>query len=411
MTAAPTAAQLAWQRLGAGVFLHVGTNTMTDREWGDGTADPAVWDPVDLDADEWVAAAVAIGARYVVLTAKHHDGFCLWQTATTDYSVAASPWRDGRGDVLRELSDAAARAGIGLGVYVSPWDRHEPTWEQDPAAYSRIFAEQVREVCTGYGPLVEVWFDGAGSEGHRYDWDAVVAVVREHQPDAMVFNMGEPTIRWVGNEDGVAHDPVRYVVETTADSNYTTTSTGLATARYLPPECDVSIRPGWFWHEDESPKSTDHLLGIWYRSIGLGAGLLLNVPPDRRGRIDPADLERLREFRAALDERFARPVPGVAATEPFPGTDAVVDHLLIEEDLADGQRITAVTVHDAAGALLASGGSVGVQRVLVFAPTPASALRLTTDGGGNLSTVTGFDTGGASVPGIAYVASTDRPED
>lgn len=175
-------------------------------EWSDGTLSPASFDPRRLDARQWVAAARVAGATYVVLTAKHHDGFCLWPTSTTDYSVASSPWRDGAGDVVRELADACAEAGMGLGLYLSPWDRHEPRYS-DAAAYDDFYCAQLTELCTQYGDLVEIWFDGAGSAGRSYDWKKIIEVVRTHQPGAVVFNMGDPDIRWVGNEDGLAADP------------------------------------------------------------------------------------------------------------------------------------------------------------------------------------------------------------
>lgn len=206
MTIAPTPQQLAWQLDGFGLFLHFGVNTFNGEEWSDGTLDPATFDPTGLDASQWARTARAAGAKYVVLTAKHHDGFCLWPTATTTYSVASSPWREGRGDVVAELAEACRGADLGLGLYLSPWDRNAHCYD-DPAAYDDFYLRQLTELCTRYGPLYELWFDGAGSEGRTYDWDAIMAVVDQHQPDAMVFNMGRPTIRWAGNEDGLAEDP------------------------------------------------------------------------------------------------------------------------------------------------------------------------------------------------------------
>ncbi|MET7307820.1 alpha-L-fucosidase [Streptomyces sp. NPDC005571] len=241
MTIIPTPGQLAWQQDGFGLFLHFGINTFNNKEWSDGTLDPATFDPTDLDAGQWVDTAVAAGAKYVVLTAKHHDGFCLWPTGTTDYSVAASPWRGGRGDVVAELSRACRKAGIGLGLYLSPWDRNADCYD-DPEAYDAFYLRQLTELCTNYGPLYELWFDGAGSEGRAYDWDAIMAVIDEHQPQAMVFNLGRPTIRWVGNEDGLASDSCRYVTDSTDISLYDDGPAALDTTRYLPPECDVPIR-------------------------------------------------------------------------------------------------------------------------------------------------------------------------
>ncbi|UEJ83474.1 alpha-L-fucosidase [Brachybacterium halotolerans subsp. kimchii] len=197
----PTPEQLAWQREGLGVFFHVGVNTFAGLEWSDGTLSPRIFDPTDLDVDEWVRIAHDLGAAYVVLTAKHHDGFCLWPTATTDYSVRASLWRQGRGDLVAEVAAACERWGLGLGLYLSPWDRHAPEYA-DPARYDALYLAQLRELCAGYGPLHELWFDGAGSAGREYDWEAIGDLVDELQPGAMVFTMGRATIRWVGNEDG-----------------------------------------------------------------------------------------------------------------------------------------------------------------------------------------------------------------
>ena len=213
-----------------------------------------------------------LGAAYVVLTAKHHDGFCLWPTATTEYSVTSSPFRDGKGDLVGEVAEACRRHGIGLGLYLSPWDRNAPQYE-DPAAYGEFYLAQLGELCTDYGELVELWFDGAGSAGREYAWDRIGQLIEELQPGAMVFNMGPATIRWVGNEDGLAADPCLYVTTSADLNNYDEDVLACDQARYLPPECDVSIRTGWFWHADQEPKSLEHLLAIHDRSIGLGANL------------------------------------------------------------------------------------------------------------------------------------------
>ncbi|MBM7500240.1 alpha-L-fucosidase [Brachybacterium muris] len=213
-----------------------------------------------------------LGAAYVVLTAKHHDGFCLWPTATTEYSVTSSPFRDGKGDLVGEVAEACRRHGIGLGLYLSPWDRNAPQYE-DPGAYGEFYLAQLRELCTDYGELVELWFDGAGSAGREYAWDRIGQLIEELQPGAMVFNMGPATIRWVGNEDGLAADPCWYVTTSADLNNYDEDVLAYDQARYPPPECDVSIRTGWFWHAGQEPKSLEHLLAIHDRSIGLGANL------------------------------------------------------------------------------------------------------------------------------------------
>ncbi|MFG2749651.1 alpha-L-fucosidase [Streptomyces xanthophaeus] len=408
MTIRPTPAQLAWQQHGFGLFLHFGVNTFGGCEWSDGTLDPALFAPCALDTRQWVRTAVEAGAAYVVLTAKHHDGFCLWPTATTAYSVASSPWRGGKGDVVGELAEACREAGIGLGLYLSPWDRNAACYE-DPEAYDAYYRQQLTELCTRYGPLYELWFDGAGSEGRTYDWDAAMAVVAGHQPDAMVFNMGLPTIRWAGNEDGLAADPCWYTVDSTGISLYDDGVTALDRARYLPPECDVPIRANWFWQEDDlhTLKSREHLLAVWYRSVGLGAGLLLNVPPDRTGRIDPADRARLLEFSGELARRFARPARATLAAGPDGEVVArftapvLLDHVELAEELTHGQFVTGHEVL-ADGQVIASGRTVGVRRVHAFAPVEVTRLTVRLTGpGGRLAAVTGFCTGHSSLPELA----------
>lgn len=420
---APTPEQLAWQRDGLGVFFHFGINTFAGKEWSDGTVPASAFDPSDLDADEWVRAARDLGARYVVLTAKHHDGFCLWPTATTDYSVASSPWKDGRGDVVGEVAAACRRHGLGLGLYLSPWDRHEPRYA-DPEAYDAFYLRQLRELCTRYGELYEVWFDGAGSAGRVYDWEAIGALLAELQPRAMVFNMGPSTIRWVGNEDGLAADPCEYVTRSTDLNNYDSDVVELGEARYLPPECDVSLRRGWFWQEGEEPKSVPHLLEIHDRSLGLGANLLLNVPPDRRGRIDPADAARLVELRSALDARFGSPVhadlravaapAGARVEASLPGPTAF-DHVELVEDVSGGQRVRAHRVLDSDGTVLAEGGTIGVRRIhRLPAAVEAASLVLEVEGeGAVIEAVRVHDATGAPVPELPedYAARTDAPID
>ena len=406
MTVIPTPEQLAWQEAGFGMFLHFGINTFHGREWSDGTLDPATFDPSALDAAQWVDVARRAGARYLVLTAKHHDGFCLWPTRTTAYSVASSPWRNGRGDVVGELSAACRDAGMPLGLYLSPWDRNAACYP-DPAAYDAFYVAQLTELCTRYGPLYELWFDGAGSEGRAYDWDAIMRVVDTHQPGATVFNMGRPTIRWVGNEDGLAADPCHYTVDRLGRSMFTADQDTLDGARYLPPECDVPIRAHWFWQPDDRDtlKSTEHLLAVWYRSVGLGAGLLLNVPPDRRGRLDDADTARLLEVAAELRRRFADPVPARLThesgrvTADFP-TEIDLDHLELREDLTAGQRVDAHQVHQG-DTPVASGRTVGVRRWHAFPTIRTRHLTITLDDPhARLTAVTAFHTGHESLPAL-----------
>ena len=412
----PSPGQLAWQRQELGVFFHFGVNTFAGLEWSDGTLDPASFNPVDLNADQWVATAALAGARYVVLTAKHHDGFCLWPTDTTDYSVKSSPWRNGQGDVVAEVQAAAERHGLAFGLYLSPWDRHASCYP-DAAAYDRYYQDQLTELCTRYGTLSELWFDGAGSQGREYDWAGIGEVIEQTQPQAMVFNMGNPTIRWVGNEDGLAADPVEYVVAETDFSQYTVQTTKLDQALYLPPECDVSIRKGWFWADRDRPKALDHLLAIYYRSIGMGANLLLNLPPDARGLIPLEDVARIREWRTELDRRFADPIEPDSLRQIEPGVwratfDQAVrlDQLELSEDYSDGQRVRShrITTGDQ---LVAAGLTIGNKRLHAFDEIETSELAIMFDGPApKLASVRGFRTGVTSIPSIEYLAGTEAPE-
>lgn len=311
----PSPTQLAWQRMHRfAVFHHFGVNTFNDREWSDGTLAAATFDPTALDADQWVTAARAAGAAHVILTAKHHDGFCLWPTATTDYLVASSPWREGTGDVIAEVAAACRKQDLGLGLYLSPWDRHHPSWANDHAAYDQMYLQQLTELCSNYGELCEVWFDGAGSEQHPYDWDTIMTVVETLQPTALVFNMGRPTIRWVGNEDGLASDPCWYVVDATHKSMFDTGSDKLENARYLPPECDVAIRRHWFWHADDRQtlKSLQHLVAIWLDWSGREPAIecaARHTGPARRRR--PRSTDRIWSVHAA-------PIPATGGSRHQP---------------------------------------------------------------------------------------------
>ncbi|AIY02717.1 hypothetical protein ART_3118 [Arthrobacter sp. PAMC 25486] len=412
----PTPAQLAWQRDALGVFFHYGLNTFHGKEWSDGTLPAESFNPGALDAEQWVRTAVSIGAKYVVLTAKHHDGFCLWPTATTAYSVASSPWRGGNGDVVAEVAAACRKHGIKLGLYLSPWDRNAPSY-QDAHAYDEFYLAQLRELCSNYGELTELWFDGAGSQGHEYAWDRISALIDELQPGAMVFNMGAPTIRWVGNEDGLAADPVRYVVSETEFSNYTVHSAALSEALYLPPECDVSIRRGWFWHPNDAPKELDHLLAIYYRSIGLGANLLLNLPPDTHGLIPDEDVARLAEFSAEVRRRFAAPLVasldagGAGRWVADFGAPVTFDHLRLEEVLTGGQRVSGHKIYTESGETLVDAGTVGSQRIHVFASVTAQKLVIELTGEApRLAAATAFNAGVSIVPEIKYLAPTDVPD-
>ncbi|MGI6459540.1 MAG: alpha-L-fucosidase [Candidatus Hydrogenedentales bacterium] len=289
----PTPEQLAWQRDELSMFVHFTVNAFTDREWGDGTEDPKIFNPLKLDCEQWVRVAKETGFKLVILTTKHHDGFCLFPSDYTEHDIANAAWKDGRGDLVREFVEACRKYGLKVGFYLSPWDRHEPKYA-DNAAYDVHFRNQLTELLTRYGPVSELWFDGAGGEGHVYDWQSYYALIRRLQPKALIAICG-PDIRWVGNEDGFARE----------DESSVQLRDGQEV--WYPAECDVSIRPGWFWHQDQDDqvKSLEHLLDIYYRSVGRNSGLLLNVPPNDQGLFCEPDIQRLKEWRAALDQTFA----------------------------------------------------------------------------------------------------------
>ena len=312
----PSERQLQWQELEYCAFIHFNMNTFTDSEWGKGDENPRLFNPTELDCRQWARVCSEAGMKGIIVTAKHHDGFCLWPSKFTEHSVKNSPFRNGKGDVLKELSDACRVYGLKFGVYVSPWDRHEPTYGDSPR-YNEHFKNQLREVLTSYGTVFEVWFDGAcgeGSNGKRqvYDWPGYVKVVRECQPEAVIFSDGGPDVRWVGDEDGVAGETNwsllrRDEVYPGYEKYHELTSGHANGTHWVPAECDVSIRPGWFYHanQDGDAKSGKELLSLYCASVGRNASLLLNIPVDRRGLIHENDARRLMEFKKLRDRAFA----------------------------------------------------------------------------------------------------------
>ncbi|MDM8336118.1 alpha-L-fucosidase [Mediterranea massiliensis] len=411
----PSPQQLEWQQMELTAFLHFGINTFTDREWGDGTEDPALFNPTELDAEQWVRTLKDAGFKMVLLTAKHHDGFCLWPTKTTRHSVASSPWKGGKGDVVKELRDACTKYGMKFGVYLSPWDRNAECYGDSPR-YNQFFIEQLTELLTNYGEVHEVWFDGANGEGpngkkQEYDWDAFYKTIQRLQPKAVMAIMGDD-VRWVGNEKGIGREtewsatvltPGIYarsaennkrlgVFGKAKDLGSRQMLTNATELFWYPSEVDVSIRPGWFWHEKENDKvkSLKHLTDIYFQSVGYNSVLLLNIPPDRRGLIHEADVARLREFAAYRRQAFANNAVQNGQTQWTahageqceyalkPGS--TINVVLLQEDIAHGQRVEDFTVEARVGGTwqqLGKGTTVGYKRMLRFPAVEADAIRLT----------------------------------
>jgi alpha-L-fucosidase len=370
----PSQSQLEWQRDELALFLHFGINTFTDREWGDGRENPSLFAPAQFDAREWARVAKSAGFRALILTAKHHDGFCLWPTRTTTHSVAKSPWRAGQGDVVREFVDACRSEGLRAGLYLSPWDRNHPTYG-DSRRYNDVYCDQLTELLTNYGRLNEVWFDGANGEGpngkrQEYDWPRVWALVRKLQPRAVMFSDAGPDVRWCGNETGSAGDPNWSTVDPSVVPVPGLSGKNIiaslqhgdpAGSVWRPAECDTSIRPGWFHHpaEDERVRTVDQLADLYFRSVGRNGKLLLNVPPTKAGVLHPTDVARLTGFadrrRTMFGEDIARGKrlrwqtsgTGSAAATLDLGAARSFAVVRLEENIEKGQSVSRFSVHGA----------------------------------------------------------------
>ena len=405
--ARPSASQLAWQQDELAMFIHFGVNTFTDREWGDGTESPRLFDPSALDARQWARTARAAGFKAMILTAKHHDGFCLWPTRTTRHTVAESPWRAGHGDLVREFVDACRAEGLKPGLYLSPWDRNHPTYG-DSARYLDIYEQQLTELLTQYGTIHEVWFDGANGEGPNgkrqiYDWPRIWGAVRRMQPEAVIFSDAGPDVRWIGNERGAA-----------GTTNWSTVDPRIVTAPgvegaevmrslqdgdregtvWRPGETDVSIRPGWFYHpaEDARVRSVDDLVALYFSSVGRNSKLLLNVPPTRAGLLHEADVASLLGMRAKLGSLFAHDLAaggsaewrstGVHSAElvlelPRMAEMGIVD---LREEITQGQRVARYRLDASDGGAwrtIARGTTIGARRLARVKASRVRRLRLT----------------------------------
>ena len=410
----PSPVQLEWQDMEIGVLIHFGLNTFADREWGDGTVSPEVFDPKELNPEQWVLAAKSAGAKYVLFVAKHIDGFCLWPSNHTQYTVANSPWRNGKGDVVKEVAEACYKQGMKFGIYLAPWDRHEPFYE-NAAAYSSFYAQQLEELISPWGDLgdhnhiFELWLDGGGTYGHHYDWELIVRTLRNYQPDALVLAdlslMPWQDIRWGYSESGVAPEEVWDVAERLGDW------------RWRPPECDTPLHSeGWFWHRQPSYalslKSLAQLMETYNVTVGHGANLLLGLEPDNRGLLPDADVARLREFgdaiRATYGEQrnlarkgtvhtedgiaaaalndgdqdtfwMARPQSHSATLELSFSRPTSIDRTVVMEWLNMGQRIEKYAIQAWNGETwqtLHAGTSIGHKKIDIFSRITTTKVRL-----------------------------------
>ncbi len=435
----PSPRQLRWQQLELTSFIHFGMNTFTGNEWGDGKENPSLFNPTSLDAAQWVTVCKQAGIKQIILTAKHHDGFCLWPSKFTEHSVKNSPWKDGKGDVVKELSDACRKQGVGFGIYLSPWDRNNPDYG-DTEKYNAYFLNQLTELLTNYGRIDEVWFDGANGEGpngkkpvyHFEDW---YALIRKLQPNAVISIMG-PDVRWVGTESGYGRVTEWSVVPIEKQSNteieknsqkdiafapkgdMTGDDLGgrakilkAAELAWYPAETDVSIRPGWFYHEEQDTqvKSPDKLLDIYFSSVGRNSGLLLNIPPDKTGLINNHDVQNLKAWKALINKTFENNLlKGAHITSNGINNKALLngsvknywttkandttatinidfkstqtfDVLILKENIALGQRVENFCLeyfHDNAWEKVVDGTTIGSKRLLRFKPVSTQKIRL-----------------------------------
>jgi len=416
----PTSRQLAWEDKEFYLFTHFGPNTFTDLEWGKGTEKEEVFNPTHLDCRQWCRIAKAAGAKGIIITAKHHDGFCLWPSKYSTHTVAQSKWKNGKGDVLKQLSDACREYGLGLGIYLSPWDRNHPKY--GTSEYNEVFINMMKEVVARYGPLFEFWWDGANGEGPNgkkqvYDWHRFQQTMRTIAPNTPIFSDIGPDIRWVGNENGIAGATNWDLLDTAGFSRgegappTDTLNQGNVNGHlWLPAECDVSIRPGWFYHKDQDTavKTPEKLFELYLKSVGRGANLLLNVPPDRRGLFTEFDSAALMGFKRLRDEAFRTSllhqkgtkvnVAGAGGLQLSDGNSrsfvalgedksievrfaqtAVLNCIVLQEPIQLGQRVKAfsIQVTNEDGALFEAGGTtIGHKRIITFPSQHARSVRI-----------------------------------
>jgi alpha-L-fucosidase len=400
----PTPRQLTWQEQEFYLFTHFGPNTFTDLEWGHGTEHEEVFNPTELDCRQWARIAKTAGAKGIIITAKHHDGFCLWPSKYSKHTVRESKWKDGKGDVLKELSDACKAYGLKLGIYLSPWDRNHPQY--GTPGYNDVFVDMMKEVVSRYGPLFEFWWDGANGEGPNgkkmvYDWHRFEQTMRTIAPNTPVFSDIGPDMRWVGNEKGIAGKTNWNLLDTAgfnrglgAPSTDTLNHGNFNGKVWIPAECDVSIRPGWFYHqtEDAKVKTPEELFDLYLKSVGRGANFLLNVPPDRRGLFTSYDSASLVGFRKLLDDNLSKPVASKTwkAVQQTNNTFSValpkatsVNCVLLKEPIELGQRVISFSIQlKKNGSVVKeiSATTIGRKRILTFPAEEADAVDVVIQG-------------------------------
>jgi alpha-L-fucosidase len=416
----PSKAQLAWQEMEFYLFVHFGPNTFTDKEWGHGDEPEDVFNPTQLDCRQWAKIAKAAGAKGIIITAKHHDGFCLWPSKYSTHTVRESKWKNGKGDVLKELSQACKEYGLKFGVYISPWDRNHPKY--GTPQYNDVFVNMMKEIFTNYGPIWELWWDGANGEGPNgkkqvYDWDRFKKTVKTLSPNTVVFSDIGPHIRWVGNENGIAGktnwnylDTVGFTPGLGAPTTDVLNAGNMFGKTWMPAECDVSIRPGWFWHENENDKvkRPEQLFDLYLKSVGRGANLLLNIPPDRRGKIHPNDSAAVVGLKKLIDKNLGSTLMKDKDSKVFfDKQDSIVlsanqhtaeiknyrenscniifdqpkevNTIILREDLKFGQRVKSFVVQildEDKKSYTIQGTTIGFQRILTFPPVKTSFIAI-----------------------------------
>ena len=395
----PTKQQLAWHEKEFYLFMHFGPNTFTNLEWGKGSEDPNVFNPTAIDCNQWASIAKAAGAKGIIITAKHHDGFSLWPSKYSKHTVRESKWMNGKGDVIKMLSEACKKAGIEMGVYISPWDRNHP--EYGTAAYNDIYIQTMKELLTGYGNLTELWWDGANGEGPNgkkqvYDFTRFKDSAMSYQPNILIFSDIGPHIRWVGNENGLINETNWNLLDTAgfkrgegAPANDTLNRGNFNGKNWIGAEADVSIRKGWFYHEEEDStvKSGKTLFNLYLNSVGHGGNLLLNVPPNRKGLIAPQDSAALMDFRKIREAAFKTNLFKNAVIKNNKNeieicltTPVTINSIQLQEQIKFGQRVIRFEIYagdnEADMKKIAGSTTIGRKKIIQFPTTTAKCFKV-----------------------------------